>query len=271
MNKELLKKIKSYTLSAGAVLATSISTDAQIVYTDIDPDETFTEPGTKYFLDINDDAKVDFVIERQESIYGSQAIRMQAASGNEVLGATSIGNYFLPFALDFEANIDESESLWNGTFNEGSLTLAWGNNYGYFANGESNKYLGLRFQVDKAIHYAWLRLDTQAGALAFTVKEFAYESTANEGITAGEGGTLNINKNKKPSAQNILFPNPVDDILHINQTQKVIQVKLIDITGKLFYFKPNGNQINISNLNSGIYTAIIETDAGIYKQRIIIR
>ncbi len=138
---------------------------------------------------MNDDGTPDFTIQRLFANSADSVIRMQAASGNEVLGSISGVEFFTPFALNAEAPINGTETVWNGTMNGGSLTLAWASAYGNWAAGATDKYLGLKFDISGATHYGWLRLDTEAGATSFIVKDYAYNTVADEGLAAGEGVT----------------------------------------------------------------------------------
>jgi len=69
-----------------------------------------------------------------------------------------------------------------------------------------------------------------------------------------------------------IFPNPVYDILHILEPNsvKINYIKVYDILGKLVLEENNNlNQINMSNLNSGFFFIQLETNKGIFTQKII--
>ena len=54
----LSQKLLSYSALVSAVLAGSKEADAQILYTDISPDDTTNVPGV-YLLDLNNDGVID--------------------------------------------------------------------------------------------------------------------------------------------------------------------------------------------------------------------
>ncbi len=183
-NSLLEKRLKSYSALAVGVLALGGAASGQVVYTDIDPDFLADADGLSYELDLNNDGTIDFTINRSAGTAGA-AIRMSAGSGNEVLGAISYGVYFLPYALSEGDAINDAQTLWNGTMNNNHLTLAWGSTYGYWTDDLTDKYLGLRIVVDSDTFYGWARMDVTAGGTSFTIKDYAFESTAGEGILAG--------------------------------------------------------------------------------------
>ena len=63
-----------------------------------------------------------------------------------------------------------------------------------------------------------------------------------------------------------MYPNPAKEILYIESPNTVSSVVMFDITGKQVLRLENltNNQINISNLNPGIYTVKIESDHNNY-------
>lgn len=187
MKKKLLeKRLKSYSALAAGVLAAGGAANGQVVYTDVDPDSVADADGESYELDLNNDGTIDFTINRSRTTTASGAVRIVPQAGNEVLGATSYGGaYFLPYALSNGDAINGDETLWNGTINSAYLTLAWYSTYGYWAGGQTDKYLGLRIDVDGAMHYGWVRLDVAAGGGSFTLKDYAFVSNAGVGIEAG--------------------------------------------------------------------------------------
>ncbi len=71
MKKELLDRLKKYALSAGALSVSATAADAQINYTDVNPDSTVTGAGNNYMLDLNNDNTADFDI----SIQSTQSLR----------------------------------------------------------------------------------------------------------------------------------------------------------------------------------------------------
>jgi hypothetical protein len=61
-NKFKSGKLASYSTMAGAFIALSSSANGQVLYTDVNPDETYSENGEFYELDLNEDGDIDFSI-----------------------------------------------------------------------------------------------------------------------------------------------------------------------------------------------------------------
>ncbi len=68
-----------------------------------------------------------------------------------------------------------------------------------------------------------------------------------------------------------LFPNPVEDILHLETNRIIVtKIEIYDVLGKkLLQKEGNTNQLNISHLPSGILLAEILTDKGVLVEKIV--
>jgi len=260
MTNSLQKKLMKYSLATGAIMLAGISANAQVVYTDVDPDETFATVDTQYDLDLNNDGTVDFHILRLSGTAGAAIRVVSCPAGNEVLGSTSAtGAFFNAYALDADVAIDATETIWNGTINGGALTLAWGSGSGNWAAGATDKYLGLRFDIDGATHYGWVRLDAAAAGESFTVKDFAYESTPELGIIAGDMGSpaedfeVTLNVDMSEAITNLLF-DPEADALYATGSFVGWTEPGLDIP----------NQLLTDVDNDGIYTLVRRDVAGEY-------
>ena len=69
-----------------------------------------------------------------------------------------------------------------------------------------------------------------------------------------------------------IYPNPVKDILHIDNAGIAIEtMKIYDLSGRLVeaYSFNNHNQIDVSRLQRGVYILNIETSVGILKEKLI--
>ncbi len=71
----------------------------------------------------------------------------------------------------------------------------------------------------------------------------------------------------------LLYPNPVKDILKIQNTENIVSLSILDITGKIIINKQfaevNNIDINLSEYNSGIYIVNIQTDSKCLSAKII--
>lgn len=269
----LEKKIKAYSMAAVAAMAAQPAT-AAVVYTDIDPDTTFTGVNGDYLLDLNGDGVDDFNLQFTVGS-ASRSVRIYPSVGNEVLGSGN-SSFFYPFALSLNDPISAAQSAWNGTANGGYLTLAWlyttGGSYGNWF-GASDKYLGLRFQVGGNWHYGWCRLDIDATCTYMTVKDYAYDSSPNTAIAAGNQGQVGMNKHLLPAEIDIFA---FDRILTVDLKDVALNnanLSLISINGQeVLNSAITGNrmQFALGELKKGLYLATLRSEKGILTRKIYI-
>ncbi|HAD34812.1 MAG TPA: hypothetical protein DCF44_10020 [Chitinophagaceae bacterium] len=141
-------------------------------------------------------------------------------------------------------------SAWYNSDNPG--TLAWGSSLGNWV-GQSNKYLALKLIVGSNTYYAWARLDVDASSASFTIKDYAYQSTPNACIEAGQI-VLGI---PEISTQTFIsvFPNPVISTTsirttgHLNKANLTIgqRVKQVD------HLSGQSHTVSLDHLPSGLY------------------
>jgi len=171
---------------------------SQIIYTDISD----VTPNASYTLDLNNDTIIDFIIQ-----YGGSSdtigVICHPQNSNAYAGTIMAGNY-LPWALAASSTICPSTATWYDTNNPG--TLGWGTNLGYWV-GETDKYLALKLIVGTNTYYGWARIDLVATSSSFTLKDYAYQSTPNSCILAGQTNLGNPENTNKSSA--LIYPNPM--------------------------------------------------------------
>jgi hypothetical protein len=70
-----------------------------------------------------------------------------------------------------------------------------------------------------------------------------------------------------------IYPNPAKENITVSSTSKLIQVSIVDRNGKAVLVVPvknkNTEKIGISNLPSGLYSALIKTEAGVITEKFI--
>lgn len=180
---KLAKKLAKY---GALTVAVAGLTDAsgQIIYTDVDPD--FGGGTTdSYGLDLNNDGTIDFNINGGG---GAGFLFLEpAGASNSALGSGS-ATFAYPFALTNSAVISAGQASWfnNGFSSSSFASLNYSScNFGNYCN-ITDGYIGLRFDAGGgAIHYAWVRLDTNPDS-SFTVKEYGYSSVPDTPILAGQ-------------------------------------------------------------------------------------
>ena len=188
----LNKKLKSYSALAGTLVAAANTANAQVVYTDVIPDATIASGGT-YDLDLNNDGTADFQFQLQHGTYTYMSFPIQydlgvllPGSGNAIDTINGGANaHAAGVAINNTlAFVDDSSPYQLLGVNIPIVAYSSGNFI-----GQTDKYLGLRFQIAGVDHYGWARIDMNATATSITVKDYAYDATAGASILTGATST----------------------------------------------------------------------------------
>lgn len=261
--KNLTKKITAYSAVAGTIIAIAPGVNAQIIYTDIDPDSTLGSNET-YNLDLNNDATPDFNILQFESAPVFEVVGMHALGNNAVLNSGG-----LPTALNTNDPIDVSQSFWQTGSYQALNYYGTGSVYGNWL-GVTDKYLGLRIVVGSDTLYGWARLDVANDATSFTIKDYAYNVTPNESILAGQTTLVNVKEtdiNKNVSVYS--FGKKV----YINTNKNKGTITILNSLGQVAAnssIKNSQTIINVAHIKSGIYFVRIQVNEAIITKKVFI-
>ncbi|MAY83888.1 MAG: hypothetical protein CMP59_07100 [Flavobacteriales bacterium] len=206
-SKSIEKKLKSYATVAASLLAADAS--AQVIYTNIN-DTTLVNNGDFFDIDFNSDGINDATISLINSNYTTsfyslsiyvniKAASMVGSSSAEIntnfySGTSSSVSVYEVAAFNNNQAINNSANTWYsygyvggdayirvGTYSTSSAQI------GQFP-GQGQKFAGVRFFIGNNLHYGWVRLDMAATYDSVTVFDFAYDTTANTPILAGDTG-----------------------------------------------------------------------------------
>jgi hypothetical protein len=258
----------------------SASANAQIVYTDVNPD--FTVAGSNsYYLDLNYDGTSDYMILRVNGVCGfncsSNWISDSVLNGNAAAGSTD------PLAMNF-GNTISSGIGWSGSgilyrLNTLNSVPPTNTTSGNWSPGNEH-YLGLKLIVGSSTYYGWVRMQTASsplfGNVSCTIKDYAYNSIPNQPILAGQTATTGITENSFASSIN-LFPNPADNHLTIDlgSNNKKAEVTITDITGKIIYTttanETNKIELNTGEFAEGMYIVKIQSGKFISTKKLIVK
>ncbi len=246
-----------------SLVFTHHSLKAQIVYTDIDPDVTVNTFLQGYGVDFNDDNKIDLHVTLLDNV-GVWVMMLIPDSDLDETFVVYDGEE--ASILEYGDDISSASSFWElGSGWGGLLYGYWENDgeYGNWTGVQDDKYLGIKFQLGSYYHYAWIYLSTtiyDTDDMEFTIQSFAYNSVAEEGITAGDTGQgVGISEYSKKSFS--VYPNPSRNFIHFNELENVTQLLITDISGKQIYQTQEVNSpvIDISSFKSGVYFMSIQT------------
>lgn len=275
-------------------LSFGISSFAQIVYTDI-TDVTLTPSTNRESLtiDLDNDGTVDYTIFALDTTIVEQGQNIPAVGtgldihGNNELDAGSqsiaTGNIMAVTAYTNNQAINSSGSFMSGSggsflFPGGVLGMSANvpiiglTNGGNFIN-TTDQYIAVKFEIGVSMpttHYGWIRVDVADNSATITVKDFAYESTANDEIKAGENGISSNVSEKELANASVFFGN---NELNINGITGNYNVSVVDLLGKSISNSTitNNASINLGNVNNGIYLVQITKGNSVVTKKVYIK
>lgn len=200
--KDKIEKIALRYTGAAAALLGSTAAGAQVVFTDIQ-DTTLDKNGQYYDLDLDTNGVMDYritqIVDSTSADVSGVQIQTLSTTGNQVLGL-DYGNYNYPFKLNVGDTIGAGKPFKGLGSNDKIGYLAFNvsdTTYpnSQFRDGVTNGFLGLRLKATDTsgvlqTHYGWVMIDVAADLKSVTIKEFGYETTPNDEILAGEGGSI---------------------------------------------------------------------------------
>ncbi|QNJ96956.1 T9SS type A sorting domain-containing protein [Constantimarinum furrinae] len=249
--KKLSKRLSQYGALSLAIAGVSDAA-GQIIYTDIDPDETIT--GSNYMLDLDGDTSIDYDIIARSDV---PAVRVYNSNSNSILGLNFGGNYNYPLALSSGAPISSGQNFYQHSVYQ---TLNWGGctyTNSQWCGGQVDKYLGLRFNIGGDTHYGWVRLDVPADGSNFTIKDYAYESTPDMAIAAGDTGGLGVGDE---AFSNFQFLVDTNNQLVLKAAVAMDNVDIYNVLGQKVISQDltsTNETIDLSAQTSGIYLATV--------------
>lgn len=259
MKKDLQKKLNAYAAAAGT-LAVAGAANAQIVYTDINPD-TVIHDSLFYNLDMDNNGQPELRFETITYQLSSGSVQIAGLSilgnaSNAVLGSLYSSSYPVPFSMNNGDSISNTSTPWQDqTMNNGVQYL--GGVYGSYSIGNwlgvNDKYLGVRFKIGANTHYGWVRLSVSAGADTITIKDYAYQTLPGVGITAGQ----QVGMPKYSDNQNIsIFASQNTVVIRNTEHDKGGIVRIVNTLGETISetaITEENMRISLEGKASGIY------------------
>lgn len=281
---------------AGSIVLFQKEISGQVHYTDINPDIEINSTSEDFALDINDDGISDFNFKWVEGSFGlgsdsfpfyyEVGIKIYPEPGfsNDVIGSSFYAwtfneNWFgyveaLNPGFDINPIIDNEWAEFGGFLCARKYAFYYSPGWfkyeiGFWQGEVHNKYLGIRFQdVDSNTYFGWIRCDAPDSSRVLIIKDFAWEFQPNTGIIAGD--TLGITSIQSSFENGIIFslyPNPAINKLTIRQySRELIYCQILDITGNeimQIQLQNQSEEINLQNISSGTYYAILKNHEGI--------
>ena len=136
------------------------------------------------------------------------------------------------------------------------------------SEGSGINYVGVKFKNGNNTYYGWAEIENQQ-AKDVKLYGYAYQSTPNTPINAGQTGNLSLTENIVNKIS--IYPNPATDILNIDTKNAIRQICIINSLGQEVIRTYNTKQINISDLDNGVYFINVLSDNTLIKQKFIKR
>ena len=274
-------RLKSYLALTAGFVAISPLAEAQIIYTDINPDSVLT--GVESFqLDINNDGIFDFSL--KQKIFSWNNIKHYSNSfaglnSNKVFsgGNTSLCStwYYVPKPLNFWDDMvtQYRYKIWD---NGGRLSIdppdpcrrtgMW--------KGAKDKYLGFQFKINGDFYFGWARMDVDSSGKSLTLKDYAYYNDAGKPIRAG---SMKVSLPEDNPLKNIrVFSTEASIRIEAPINENLTgSIRLSDINGRELRSVNVKNEKNIElntqDLPSGVYIINILTENGTLNKKVLIR
>ena len=305
MNSNDNPKIKKYLALAGGISSAVSAANAQVVYTDINPDFLLTGNFNTYNLDLNNDSISDFTFTNIDYYYNSTSTSgsnvttsvanvVGAAIGNNVLNNSwMVGpstSFYEPLSLNQGDLIGASASFSSYYISSSSsigAPIAANLNYQNFLNGvliSSSNYffgdfvidqegiIGVKFNISGDIHYGWVRVEVSSDKL-LSIKDYAYESTPNSPIIAGDNGAGLVSVSNESIDVDI---HQVDNNLRIINDSGIneLNLELVNLSGQTVMntqLKNAVDDFDLSELAGGIYFVKVYSSTQSTSKKIYVR
>ncbi len=289
--------LKDYSSLALVMLLGNKIGNAQVVYTDLDPDLELQMEFIDVNLDLDNDLNFDFKIIKEsistfntEDIicYSNRLFEMGTlGNDNYIVGESITFGKDIVLGLNFGYLINESAQFnsdgWQYvTKKRQELSCdypypaiepwVYFNLGGWFTHQDEDQYIGVKFKNDAAncYYYGWIRCVISDSLEKITIKDYAYNSNCGGGIQAGML-TSSINEP--------IVPEPIIvvqyEMLNIAVTGSYMG-STIDITNMLGQILKKATisaaatQINLNGLAAGIYLVSVKKDEQTYVKKIVV-
>jgi len=265
-SKKISKRLAQYAALTVAIAGVS-NASGQIIYTDVDPD--FGGDGLNYQLDLDNNGIMDYDIDHRPGASTANAIRVFNSEYNAILGLNAGGNYNYPFALFYSDAISNGASTW--IYHSVLQTLNW-SSCSYTNSqwcGVTDRYLGLQFHIDGALHYGWARLDVPLDPSGWLIKDYAYNTTPDEPILAGQTVILGTGDQ---SFNDFNYFVDVNNHLNLRANAPFESVQLFNVAGQQVVSQKLANTnevVDLASLTTGVYFATVAIDGNTKSFKII--
>lgn len=244
-------------------------TNAQIVYHDINPDVTSTMSSTVgsasniCAIDFNSDGNAEYNFRWDD--WGSDwfmHITYANAQNKIALKGTTTNLYGGRFANPYSLNDNINSTLTWGTSSPEPFIGETTVDQNFLGLGD--KYVGVKFTINSNVYYGWILVNFApvSSSRMITIKSYAYNSTPNASILAGQTTATSIDESG--ALECTIFPNPASDAIYVNANTLHFSYKIYNKIGQsVMQGEVEQNSLNISSLDQGLYMLqLLESNSG---------
>lgn len=246
---------------------------SQIIYTDVNPDETYTA-NQQYLLDVNNDGIDDYIIEQVDSIiFGNPLVGVQLRSVgtvNEAVYETGSLTFLKGLVLNDLIDVNETWTVPNPSLPAGGVYTIGIFDYpaGDWSDGLEH-YAGLHFQFGVDFYYGWLRFTVATDGLSFTIMDYAYHITKGAFILAG-ASVDGVDENE---FSGFSIQRSGNDIFIQSDQAMIRTIEIFDLGGKsLLNDKPytSTHHLDFTGYENGIYIIRCGNEKGVEEFKVSI-
>lgn len=192
---------------------------------------------------------------------GNTVVTSIAATGSVPASNASVFKIgiiqFQAYNWTHKGYIDEV-SLWNKGLSATEIGTILTNN-GEIANPSAETNLKLYYKFNQGVPYGnntgLTTLIDEKATLNGTLNSFTLNGTASN------WGSQNLETDSFSTVNSFIYPNPAFNVLHFSGFSEILNIKIIDLSGRIIINKnldsAQESQIEISQLTSGIYIAVL--------------
>lgn len=291
--------LNKYSGIAGVFLLLHNNSEAQAIYTDIEPDIEIQFDGQTAGVDMDNNGTMDFAFLKTSGGYyfywtftSTQVYRFRHRiwAGPQIPSNAIAGDYdydsyagpitYFPYAFLSGTPINEDLSWQNWGFQiMGSGFYKsdgdWVYRLGEWAHKLDSAYLGVRFVDEKeCLHYGWIRCTTADSSKRLIIHDYAYESKCETGMAAGDtiGDTTNIAVEESTSDSFVIYSFSKNIYIY-NALNEYIDAQIISIKGELLIEgrqAPGMNLISMQEFPSGFYIVNLVVGENTISKKVVI-
>ena len=209
--------------------------------------QTVTISSGSFNIDVDNDSNDDYTFEILPLSGSSNAARVISLGNSQVMDGSTFG---YPDALNFGDNV-------TAPYSSGNAVLGTDVGGGGQFTGDGMKYLGLNIDISGESHLGWISLEVAASNDTIILHTIGYNTTANDGITAGLMSTTSVNETSLIDLE--IYPNPCQNIIRFDWPNLASRIRysISDLTGKLILNGEAYKTIDVSTLAAGTYILTI--------------